>query len=359
MLFLLTAALSVAATTSQSDTSPSVIVCKLGISRDQLLTFPIRSGYPTDPLSVDSPYVVDMVVDTGATHDLIFDPRVQAEKRNSYSVSPDGGEIKFQTFVVEQRGFNTVPFITVACNVPVIIPQSSVTMAAALKQDPGEPIQGIVGFNQDSLRDKTLFLTNAMPDWKSLAIEFPPVLQPGSGSNAMVIMKQSGNIRGNTEGPYMHVNSKHYWSTVVTELKVGNDAVIDPPKGKKITVVFDTGSNYFGASAGILNAIQDAIADGKLGLTIETAAYEDIDTDSKPYPVTMRFPSNSMGNFEKTLNRNFIVEKIDQSGFDDLATHEIILIGTRGLRGKKMSIFVKDSPPKSGEFAISIGNSIT
>lgn len=333
-----------------------VIVCPLGISRDQLLTLQIRSGYPTDPLSVSSPYVVRMVVDTGAKHDLIFDPRIQAEKRNRYSVAPDGSEIQFQSFVVEQRGVNTVPFITVACSVPVVIPQSSVTMAAALKQDPGEPIQGILGFNQDALRDNTMFLTQAIPDWKSLSIHVPAVLQANKGSDAMVMIKKSGLMRGTNDGPYMHVNSRHYWSTFITKLRIGDDKVIDPPAGKKITVVFDTGSNYFGATDGILDAIQDAIADGKLGLTIDLLAYRDINTDSVPMPVAMKFPSDSRGKFPEKLYGNFIVEKIDQSGFDDLAKDEIILIGTRGIRGKTLNIFPKESPPKSGEFAISISN---
>jgi len=341
------------------DPPEPILVCSLTVTGDQLLSLSVGGGSVGDPLSTAPPYIVNMVVDTGAKHSLIFDPRIPAQKQSTYSISPDGNEIKFQNFVVEKRGVNTVSLMTNACNFPVAIPQSSVEMAAPMKPDLGEPIQGLVGLNIDAISEKNLFITRPFgDDLKSISIKIPTVLQPGVRNEGVLVVKRkgSGSIRGEYNGPYMHVNSRHYWSTIVTKLKVGERTVITAPDGKLISVVFDTGSNYFGVSEGLLADVQEAIRDGKVGFVIETMAYLDPNTDSKPMPVSMRFPSDSFGSFTKDLSQGFVVEKVDQSQFDDLAQSEIVVIGTRGLRGKTLSIFTNDSPAKIGEFALSVKN---
>ena len=345
------------------DPPEQILGCSLTVTGDQLLSLPVGAGGVGDPLSTAQPYIVNMVVDTGAKHSLIFDPRIPSQKRSSYSISPDGNEVKFQTFVVEKRGVNTVPLSTTACNFVATIPQGSIEMAAPLKPDYGlEAIQGLVGLNLDAINGNSLFLTRPFEAIRSISIKFPSVLQPGVTSDGMMLIKSKKfAIRGAYDGPYFHVNSRHYWSTIVTKLTIGKnkgnaDIVIPAPPGKNIAVVFDTGSNYFGVTDGLYADVQEAIRDGNAGFIIEMMRYFDTNTDSKPTPVSMKFPSDSMGNFNKDLIQGFLVEKIDQSQFDDLANFEIVVIGTRGLRGKTLSIFPNDSPAKVGEFLLSVTN---
>ena len=344
---------------------PERISCPLTITGDQLLGLQIRAGLATDPLLDTSPYVVEMIVDTGAKDSIIMDPRIPATMMSSTQLAQNLIPYQFAQFSVTQHGTNQSPLVTVGCNVPIQIPENSLAMAPALKQDLGETIKGILGFNQDKFRDNNvLFLLNSVPDWYSVAIHVPSVLQPHTRSDASITINRKvgpGSLRKNDNaGPYLHVNSKHYWSTVITRLKMigenGNEVIITAPDGKQFSVIFDTGSNYFWATSGIWNQIDDAISAGNKGFVIDTKAYSDINTDSDPFDVSLRFPSDETGDFDKNLNRDFTVQRIDQSRFDDLAKHEILVVGTLGLRGKTLRIFAKDSSPKRGEFVISVMN---
>jgi hypothetical protein len=125
---------------------------------------------------------------------------------------------------------------------------------------------------------------------------------------------------------------------------------------KKISVIFDTGSNYFGATSGIYKDMKDSPCGSFIHLTIP--AYNRNDPNPLDSPFNIRFPFKEQLLSDRSNANECVdtyIEKLDQTNFGEIKDDHIIIIGTMGLRGKTITAYPMDvSAPKRGEFFLSI-----
>jgi hypothetical protein len=215
-------------------------------------------------------------------------------------------------------------------------------------QDP-LPLQGIVGLGQDILVNPNNFLWKRFSEFGAVSVRIPSLLQPRVPSDALLsVYDKTDAVRiPGYNGPLMKTNSDRYWSTQVSSIAIGNVAVTG---GGNISVVFDTGSNYFGATSGIYDSLKNAACGTDIQINVD--AFSRDDSIHLENPLNLLFPLKGTSSNGKC---DTYIEKLDQSGFGEISNGHVIIVGTLGLRGKTVTIYpLRSSSPKRGEFYLSI-----
>ena len=249
---------------------------------------------------------IAMIVDTGSSETIVFG------KAGSSEYFVDYQDMHLGVSPLGSVAFN-------GCSAPLVVPHVS--------QSEGGLGGGILGLGRAKLGNAFLFSQDA-PRWKTMSITVD--------KNKSMFVLLDSNLR---VGEFLlPVNSQYYWSTPLESITVADARLLGTT-----SVIFDTGSNFFGLSPGIYKSITDAIIrDGcKSDLVLEFGG------------VTLAYPPSVYSiNASKC---QLAIGEINQEKFGDLSNQEIVIIGTRGLMGKTINIH-KSSKNEYG-FVMSIINS--
>ena len=310
----------------------SFIQCPLVITGDQLLALTITNG-----LTGSEEQVRDLIVDSGSEHNAIFD--------SSAPMTPaHRGSLRFQGGLnVEEMGVNDGYFGTVKCE-PYLDIMKGEFVIGSPSSTGGVPLQGTIGLGQDVLVNPKNFLWRRFEQLAAVSVAIPLSLQPGFPGEARLTVFGDTSAPG-YNGPFMKVNSSRYWSSRVIKLIVGGTTIGD---NRGISVVFDTGSNYFGATTGIYDDLKKAACGSKI--EVITPAFSRDSTRPLDSPFYLTFPFKNDG----PEDCDTFVEALNPEGFGEISGDEVLIIGTLGMRGKTLSIYPIENPPKRGEFFVSI-----
>lgn len=266
----------------------------------------------------------ELIVDTGSADTILLGGSGMVESL---------GRIEYQGLSFREARASR-PVVIEGCSAPLLVPR-----AHEAEMLGGRPMgKGILGLGREKLGDSMLF-SPELAAWNTLSIQVAPT---GGG---MLILKDA-NLR--PVKPTLTLNSMYYWSTDLNEIHIGTFPV---KPTRKTAVIFDTGSNYFGISPGLYETVTEALLKDdchpQLTLTVKSTTGEHVKLSynsniyaQDPAP-ELRYGTCSLA-----------IGKIDQRNFGDLANHDIVIIGTRGLKGKTLNIH-KSSKNEYG-FLISI-----
>lgn len=283
------------------------IRCSLNLNPDELLTVPAVIGDSESR---------EMVLDTGSFTNVVFGTQKRMAENN---ISPT--ELQFQILNVK-KAFRSNQSVALQCERGRTVPMPP-TVFRAMQEPPSGLIGGIVAFSPKTL---------AKEKWAQVAVSFPPL-----GEN--ISPSLTFHSESNTHGVQIPLNSYHYWSFRITSIRLGDTGIL---LTKPTSVIFDTGTNYFGVSPGLWQSVTLSLGQACTATSIV------LGTEETPDPLEFLHVPLMEG-----ATCAPAVFHIDQSRFAGaLSHHEIILIGTRGLRGKTLSLHKHTG--KDPEFYLSL-----
>jgi hypothetical protein len=174
-------------------------------------------------------------------------------------------------------------------------------------------------------RPSFLFSSDA-PDWTYVAIHM-------TSSEGYLIF---GSGEDKTNEGRVPVVSDYYWAADILSISIGGSKI----DRQNVVVIFDTGSNYFGVSRGILRSLITKIQDKECRDELMLQMTDSVHVSFAPEVYTRNGQCDDLA-----------ISEIDQSRFGDLASREVIIVGTRGLRGKTL-IINRDSSKKDSFYIL-------
>ena len=279
----------------------SSIECPLlASSVDDLITVAVRG---------DDGATLQLIVDTGAAGVVLFSQ--EASPSIDHAVTFQGANIGHLRH--HNRG------LTLLC-----APQLPVGASSALEGDPQPSdlrnvADGILGLGGRGFTTNPSFLfSSEAPKWSEVTIH---VFENGGG-HLSFRLEQVPEIRG------IPTVSNYYWAVALTGIRIGSTHVPSSDHQAGTIVIFDTGSNFFGASSRLFASLIQAIGESNCNepLTLVLALSEEI-----------TFPAKSL-TLEDGKCDKLAIAQVDQSRFGDVADRQVIIVGTRGLRGKSISL---------------------
>ena len=262
--------------------------CALEFNHDQLLV--VKSTEAT------------LVVDTGASNSVVFE---EGGKQRSRPISSASKKVQYQEISVEANESDRK--IQLVCwPKPVEIGNVLVSTGGL-----GGPmnVEGILGLGR----------AHTTP-WTSFSVQVPA----DAGETGTLILTTS-HLRPVPPSNLLPLCSHDYWATTLVGLKIGAQPIVLP--GGPTAVVFDTGSNFFGLSSALFKVVSiDLSGCPAPTLTVILAGGVELVYESSSYSEDPECGSLAVG-------------EIDQKSLGDLAHGEVFVVGTRGLRGKTLSIF--------------------
>jgi hypothetical protein len=287
----------------------SIIECNLEVSHmDDLLTIPVLQ-------SDDS--VRNLIIDTGASGAIFFDP--------STDESTSSGIDFQQTSIGDLRPHSQA---SLSCS-PAVQMLTAPVSGRPRFPDLFNVADGILGLGGRGFKSYRSFLFDEhAPKWSTVSITVPSELKKEGRPAAKMIITTSA-LR-NAAGSFVPVISDYYWAAGADGMKIGTSYIQHP---SNMAIIFDTGSNHFGASPGMIDIVTKAIkANGcKDPLVLE------LSNPKTGKSVHVSFRSEDYALDEKC--NELAIAQIDQSRFGDLSGREVLIVGTRGLRSKTISLY--------------------
>ncbi len=283
----------------------------------------------TIPVTRSDGSLLQLIVDTGAAGAVFFDSRARTLGPNALTFQ--------QASIGQIRRHGT---ISLECSPTQALGPS--VIGKPVPSDLADVADGILGlggpgFSDFNSHQPSFLYSDQAPKWTHVSVSVPLDLKTGSGSLGFHTRRLRTTI-----GQSVPVISDYYWAAGADSIALGDRILHAAPK---TAIIFDTGSNFFGASRGIAPKIIDAIKKGNCRdpLTMKLTPQSD---PVKRDPVTITFGPDSY-----TLNgdcTDLAIGEIDQSQFGDLANHEVIIVGTRGLLGRTVSLNRQSSSKRGG-----------
>jgi hypothetical protein len=185
---------------------------------------------------------------------------------------------------------------------------------------------GILGIGGPAFSSPSFLFSPNAPKWALVSVTVPlHVTEAGKlGLHRRLVRR--------TISQAVPLVSDYYWAGGLDSMSFGASAI---PTGEQPAVVFDTGANFFGMSRGLLGRVKAAIAEHGCDKELK------IGVTSQGEPVTITFgPEHYL--IEGDCG-SLAISQIDQTQLGDLAHRDVMIVGTRGLRGKTISLHKQSS----------------
>lgn len=267
---------------------PSVlsVVCPMRFTADELMTVPVRVGNEIE----------ELVVDTGSFSNVVLGKHIRTTHAK---MTP----LLFQQVHINHAVISRQP-VEMQCGHDEFLKLNSKIFVAPEKIN---GVKGILGFSLERLRGF---------DWHRIEIALPEI---GSPDQPKLTIYEDENSMADVWDKKNPVNSNYYWSFRILELRISHQVI---HLSQPTSVIFDTGSNYFGFSENLFNAIEPLLRSNCGGSVI---AVDSMEFDHVPVRES-----------EECRPALFLVDPSRFAG--DLKQQEIVIIGTRGLRGKTLTL---------------------
>jgi hypothetical protein len=277
----------------------TVVTCPLVASRfDNLLVVPVT-------LQSNSQRK-EFIVDTGSAGPLLFD--------SSDSDRPNEAITEFQGAQIGTVKQHQV--LTLACE-----PEISITHSVAGAPNPRDlsgVADGILGLGGPGFGvDNSFLFSQSTPTWNVASVS----ISQGLASGTLKLSLQ--NIRPN-KSRLLPLVSKYFWAVEVSSIGIGSHALI---LTNPTTAVFDTGSNFFGLSPQLYKEFISMLKLTNCQERILLNLVGEIQVVFEPSTFTL--DNECM---------NLAISQIDQTKLGDISNHEVMVVGTRGLAGKAISL---------------------
>lgn len=261
----------------------SSVTCPLELDHDELPTLSMQIGGKTR----------HMVVDTGSFNHVLFE--------SSHSVS---GHLRTEPLLFQSlpksHGMRSSQPLIGQCGPGDVHFGSDIIVT----QKWYNSIQGILGLSP-------MVLEHVSVEWYSASISLP--------TNSGGTLSFNPNP-GERDPSWFRANSKHYWAAPISSLNVAGQVI---ELNKPTSVIFDSGSNFYGFTSGLVEEVR-RIVHGCQGTEIAMVSGD----------TPIRFLHTPIqGTCTPAI---FQVDQLRFAGH--LGTNEIVIIGTRGMRGKTVNL---------------------
>ena len=295
----------------------STVKCELTpTTQDDLLTIEYRVGGKR----------LHLIVDTGSASTVLFGTHPAGSGHHL--------RVPFQHSSVDISALDSDPIAGfLACkntHIPISKPSTLISVKDADTSSSSfkgldSIAHGIIGLGQEALRvvggPEPFLFSPHVPAWSTVRIS----------RGRIEFDRRNGLLPLHV----MPVVSRLYWATDVMDLYVGAH-LIDITG---IVAVFDTGSNFFGLSPLLHRAVTNRISASRCSDAINLSM---LSLNGSPVRISYE-PTDYLAG---PGCGNLAIQTILQSGFGDINTREVFIIGTRGLGQRTMGIH-KGDPAKS------------